>query len=173
MDIIGTYLLAFFAAIATFQTIVNPIKHTTDFMQGTTQGQRTLEMQQQIRSNPLGCLRGCLTILMSLVFAVFMFSVVYPIAVVAAISKDIGYQPFAYGTAAIAILWWAILVVGLQSTRKKAQQAQQAAIVLSQGGSPIEQEITQRSKLHTNLRRYFFALPTVYLWYLFVVNLNI
>lgn len=177
MSTFGTFLLAVAAFIGTLMLITDPTQKFIKWARGKKKSEIEAEAKSWVdehnTSDVIG--KGCGFIFFILLSLLYVF-VVEPLAVLSALVNKIGYQPVAYVMLAIVALSW------LQFTRvftsRKSRQPKRT--VITQDGNRVEgtvietdEEIKLPNPTWAFVRRVFFSLPTLYLWYLFMVVIGV
>ena len=178
MSTFGTFLLAVAGFIGTLMLINDPTQKLMKWARGKKESELKAQAKSWVdehdASEVVG--KGCGFIFFIFLSLLYKF-VVMPLAVLSALVNKIGYQPVAYVMLAIVALSW--LLSWLQFARTK-KSSQPTGVVAMQEGKRVEgvavqtdEEIKLPNPSWTFVRRVFFSLPTLYLWYLFLVVIGV
>lgn len=169
MSTIYTFLLAVSACIGTVMLLADPLRNLEKKMRG----KRKSEFRIEIRENLSKGFGYCLFILLSLLYTLM----VHPIAVISALVNKIGNQPFAYVMLCIVAFAW---VERVRTFMPKNNNTANSGTVLTSRGDKVEgvivnldEEIKLGNPNWNLIKRVFFALSTIYLWYLFLVVIGV
>ncbi len=176
MNAFGSFLLLAFAFIGTLLLIFNPLRALAAAMEGKNSAQIKQDMEDWLAKNKGKVVgKGCSVLFNYLLALVYGF-IIEPVAALIAIIREIGNQPLAY--AMLAILFWTWIEFVLAFKKKKPQPTKITAI--TPDGTRIEGEIEKIDEPFTignpfiiNTKRVIYALPTMYLWYLFLVSIRV
>ncbi len=172
----GTFLLALFAFVGTIMVIFDPSPKLFKWIQGKKDSELKEEIELALDSDrSLVWRKGCGLVSFLVVNLSYAF-VIEPLYVLSALSAKVGNQPIAYVTLLIIGISWVRLVRNFTKKEKK----QGNVLVITSEGKKVEGAIIEVDKenqlgnpvwFHT--RRFFFALPEVYLWYLLLVAIHV
>jgi len=177
MSTIGTFFLAFFAFVGTMMLISDPTQKLIGWSRGKTSSQIEEDTKAWFEENGVGkaISLGCGFALFLIVSILYTF-VVEPIAVLNAVTHKIGNQPLAYAMLAIVAYSWVKSAWGLKNIKKNP--GQKVAVITTEEGEKIEGIVMDTvvdlpDPTILMFRRAFFALPTLYLWYLFLIAIGV
>lgn len=164
MGTLSLFLLGVAAVLGTIMIIKNPFNEYTEMARGKTKS----ELTEALQASGDGGRKGC-TFLVFLVLGLFYGFVVEPIAVLYALSNDIGSRMVGYLVLMIVAFWW-IEILRPKSSVEKVKVVKVEGDILEW----VEDEkfiIPARPIMA--IRQVIFSLPTLYLWYLFLVGLKV
>ncbi len=178
MSTFGTYLLVFAALIGTLLFIYNPGIALEKWAKGKKSSDLGNTLEKNIEENPLGVVgTGCLWLFHTLLGLLYSFAV-EPIAIIAALINKLGFLPIAYAMLAIVAINW-VYSVKIFSGAFKGAKKPQGAVVTKDGkkveGTVVEvdEELKIGNPVWNWVKRIFFFLPDLYLWYLFFVVIGV
>lgn len=155
MSTILTFMLFCIAAIGTLDVIYDPLPK----LRNQLRGKKKIEAKAELEAifNPdgdEGIERGCALIGTLLVGFVYLF-LIEPVAIIYALVNNIGSQPVAYFMLAIVAVGWFNFFTAFEKQSK-------SPTILDN-----DEEFNVGNPIMVTLRRFFFAMPIFYLWYLF------
>lgn len=141
---------------------------------------------------------GCSFLLFLLLSLLYSF-IIEPIYVIHALVNNIGYQPIGYAMLGIIAISWIIFVKEIKKMnkikRKEEEKRKRIDNLLAKYENALQEEnLEEASNINKQLfmeeaalekkiklpnpvsrriRQLFFGLPTLYLWYLFLVVINV
>lgn len=165
---IGTFLLLVSAIVGTFMIFKNPLADLVNHYNGRLQSEVSREIEYSIKEQPTSVVfaKGCKYALYILV-GLFYGLVVEPMAVIFALVNDVGNPYIAYGMGVIVATYW------IRTFLPKKKKDDSKALVVTEDGRQIIGQVVKKDeviKISTTgymLQRIIYALPTLYLWYLF------
>lgn len=172
MGPITIFILGGTAFVATLDTLFNPVYGDLKALEGKKQS----EVGQMLKNATTeqwisGCLRyGCLWLL-----AMLLGFVLEPYFIIAALTTHTGNATVGYVALVIVAFGWIDFVRIMRRTSKKPTSAK---VVTADGHrvegmvAEIDEELPKVNWFTLNVRRVFYALPVVYLWYIFFVLLG-
>lgn len=177
MNIVGTFLLFVTAVVGTLLLIFSPIRRLTKSMEGKTQSEINADLSSWLKSTSPSSFagKGCF-IASSIALSLIYGFVIEPIAVLSAILREIGYQPLAYAMLLVVLVWWFETIKAFTHRKKKEPEVE---IIDSKGAITkgeivnYEEPFSSGDPIKLKLRRIFYSLPTVYLWYMFLVAIRV
>lgn len=178
MGTLGTFLLVVAAFVGTVMLFANPGPKLEKWLRGKKTSELEAEAKAWVDTNDTSEIvaKGCGFIFFVLLSISYTF-VVEPLAIIAALVNKIGYQPFAYAMLAIVALSWMQFSRSILSIKKKPAAK---GTVVTEDGKKIEgtvinvdEEIKLNHPAWLSINRVFFSLPTIYLWYLFLVIIGV
>lgn len=160
---IGAFLLLVFAFFATVLFLLNPVGKLEEWDRGKKQSEINEAIKEKWDKEPGDAvLMGCGFLILT--FFVFFYAfVVNPLAVVSALLGKIGNQPLAYAMLVLIGLNCVRFVRRFAENRKKTGSEEKAVDEVIKVGNPTM----------TALTRFYFFLPDLYLWYLFLVVIGV
>jgi hypothetical protein len=177
MSTVGTFFLVVAAFLGTVMFLVNPMTKLQKQYKGKKKSDVTEEWKQKWENEPgdvvvkgLGC---CSFVLLSLSYTF----VIEPLAVITALVNKIGYQPIAYIALFIVALSW--LQFFLTLTKNKKSKASTGTVKTADGEKvtgdviSLDEELKFGNPVWTSIMRFFFFLPDLYLWYLFLIIIGV
>lgn len=173
MGTIGTFALGVTAFLATLATLFNPMYGALKALEG----KRMSDFEQMIKNATAdqwvsGCLRyGCFFVL-----ALLLTFVLEPLFVVGALANKIGNPLLGYAALTIVGLGWFDAVRTWRNNKPKKSSV--GAVVTPsgervEGKVEIDEEIPRANWPKLYFRRVLFALPVLYLWYVFFVSIGV
>lgn len=180
MSPFGVFLLALAAFIGTVSIFVSPLDRFKKWAKGRKKSELQKEINDKMEEADDGELLGKLLVWGAGCCIYFLLGVIYsfiiePLVVIFAITNKIGYQPVAFVMLGIVALSW-ILIIRTFLTSKETE----TKVTVETGtGEQIKgilvdhDEIDFGNPIWNGLNRIFFNLPTLYMWYLFLVGLGV
>lgn len=173
----GTFLLVMSAFVGTVLFFVNPAVKLEKWARGKKASEVKAVMTDKLENEPGSALmQGCGFVIFILIGLSYTF-VIEPIAVITALVKGIGYMPVAYAMLVIVGLSW--INFARAFTTNKSKTAPQGTVMTARGqkveGTVIEvdEEVKLGNPFVNAIKRIFFFLPDLYLWYLFLVVIGV
>ena len=174
MSSVGTFLLALAAFLGTVMFFVNPFIRLRKYIQGKKQIQVVEELKTAWLNDPVNLvLQGFGCCIFSILSIVYIF-VIEPLAVITAIVNKIGFQPIAYLILLIvAYKWWGYVrsYKNGKPTASVTVKTEEVETVTGETAGPDE-EVNFGNPAWNNIKRIFYFLPVLYLWYLLLVVLG-
>jgi hypothetical protein len=180
MSAFGAFLLAVAAFIGTVMLITDPTQKMMKWMRGKRKGEVEAEAKAWVEEQEAGKVigKGC-GFLFFILLALLYTYVVEPVAVISALVNKIGYQPVAYVMLAIVAVSWVSSARAFMKG-KSSTETQVEGVVVTEAGQQVKGTVIETDEkielphpLWLRARRVFFALPTLYLWYLFLVAIGV
>lgn len=171
-----TFLLVFAAFVGTVLFVANPLRKVNKSINGKKVSELSKKLDDKIENEPVNTLlQGCgITILMfiNLLYCIF----IEPVFVITALIKDIGYQPIGLAMLVIIGINWISMITVLVKSKKK--NGAKVAVETTNGekveGILIEDpEVKVKVTFWGHLKKFFFFLPDLYLWYIFLVVIHV
>lgn len=173
---LGSFLLAIAAFLGTTMFFVNPFAKLQKQMKGKKASEVKAEFKQKLEDEPgemvakgLGC---CLFTVLGLGYTF----IIEPLAVIAALVNKIGYQPIAYVMLLIVALSWLQFVGTLMKSNKpKVSGTVKTAEGQEVSGDVVnlDEEVNFGNPVWNAIKRVFYFLPDLYLWYMFLVVIGV
>ena len=174
---IGTFLLVVSAFVGTILFLVNPAAKFEKWARGKKASEVKAIMTNKLENDPGSALaQGCGFAIFVIIGVTYTF-VIEPIAVITALISNIGYMPIAYAMLIIVGLSWINFARTL--TSNKSKKAPNGTVMTAQGQKvegvviEVDEEVKFGNPVVNMLRRTFFFLPDLYLWYLFLVIIGV
>ncbi|MDP3994643.1 MAG: hypothetical protein Q8P91_02345 [bacterium] len=178
MSTFGTFLLAIAAFIGTVMFFANPAVKLERWMRGKKTSELKTVIEDKLENNPgSAILSGCGFVIFVLINFAYTL-VVKPLAVITALVNKIGYLPLAYVMLAIVALSWIKASRAFAFNNKKKTVSK--GTVMTNLGQKVEgtivevdEEIKLGNPFLNTMNRLFFFLPDLYLWYMFLVVIDV
>lgn len=171
MGTFETFLLFIAAFVGTVMFITNPLQKLTKQMSGKKKSEIEADIMESDKTAEI-VVSSC-----GFIFLILLYNfIIEPLAVISALINKIGYQPIAYLMLAIIALGW---IQSAYSITKNKTNKPQCTVVTSDGkkveGTIVEtdEKIKIKHPFWLFVKRIFFFLPTLYLWYLFLVLIGV
>lgn len=189
----GTFLSLVFAFLGTTMILFDPAQKLVNWSRGKKESDLKKSTEEYMKQKScLGLLgQGCSLTGFYLLALAFTF-VIEPIAIISALTGKIGYQPFAWLCLGIEAIAWIITIRSFRKMSKTlAESAAKAAkkedsqpetgieiiepdgTVVIANGEVVDKEIEMPHPAVLLARKAFFALPTMFLWYLFAIGIGL
>ena len=174
MSTFGIFILVVAAFFGTVMFITDPRQKLLKWSKGKKQSQMTAEAEKAWDENAGDLvLKGCGYVLY-LFFSFVLGNIVEPLAVIAALTGKIGFQPLAYAMLAIIAIKWLWAAKVLLTSKKKSVATVQTPDGEKIKGTVVSDEVIKLGNpVWSFAKRFFFFLPTLYLWYMFLVVIGI
>jgi len=178
MSTLGTFLLAVAAFLGTVMFLINPLTKMEKQLRGRRRSEISEELKTAWETDPSNMvIKGCGYCSFVLLALGYTF-VVEPLAVVSALINKIGYQPVAYFMLFIVAISWFRFAHSLINNKKKSPPT--SGTIITSGGETVtgevvnlDEEVKFGNPTWNTIRRLFFFLPDLYLWYMFLVVIGI
>lgn len=173
----GTFLLAIAAFLGTVMFLINPMVKMEKQLRGKKGSEVTEEFKAAWETDPGNViLKGCGCCSFALLALGYTF-VVEPLAIIAALVNKIGYQPIAYFMLFIVAISWFQIARAFMNNKKKSATT---GTVKTEGGQTVsgevvslDEEVKLGNPTWNAIKRLFFFLPDLYLWYMFLVVIGV
>jgi hypothetical protein len=178
----SVFLLAVAAIVGTLMVILNPIRRVAIQFDGKPLSAIEAAANDYTEKTPKGQQLSDVTKWGCFIFLALVFNwIIEPVFVLSALSGQIGNQTIAYGVLAVVGTKWMSSIYSIFFKKKKTEKAQAGLMtVVTADGRPVEgtlvgvdEEIRLGNPIVRNAKIAFFALPTLYLWYLFAVSIHV
>lgn len=163
MSTFNAFLLASAAFVGTLMLIINPTSKLTEWLRGKKPSEIGEQAETWVEDHDLGhiALKGC-GFGLFLILSLFYTFVVEPIAALFALINKIGYQPIAYVMLVIVAAAW-FQFAWVFTHQKQAKQT---------SNHDKDEVVKMPNQVLLGLWRAIYSLPTLYLWYLFLVGIG-
>jgi len=174
MGTFETFLLFIAAFVGTVMFITNPLQKLTKQMRGKKKSEIKADIDQLLMESDKIVeivAKGC-----GFIFLILLYNfIIEPLAVISALVNKIGYQPIAYLMLAIIALGWIQFAYAI--TKNKTNKPQFTVVTTNdqkvEAVIETDEEIKIGHPFWLFVKRIFFSLPTLYLWYLFLVLIGV
>lgn len=177
MSTFQAFILLVLAFWGTVMLFLNPLQIGFGWLNGKSQKDLVDDdgaPREDISSAKV--LGGCGVLAVFVVLSMMYQFIFQPFTVILALTNSIGNQQLGYFMLGIVTFSWIKYIVAFASIKK------QSALKASSDGAPVEAELISpvsdkpfvlKQSGAQFLKRVFYSLPTLYMWYLFLVVIKV
>jgi hypothetical protein len=159
MSTLGLFLLAVAAFVGALMIVIDPTPKMQRWMRGRTVESFKGDLRDLVDAQDAQDIGFYLFVLLIFLPIALLYTlIVEPIYICYALVNNIGYQPLAYAMLGITLISWIDFARAFFSKQPKKDLE-----------GIEDQKIDLPNPVWAFVKRFFFALPTLYLTYLFIV----